>query len=297
MDGDQFRQSKSSSKPEAGPPRDKEGATRYALHLPFQVFCCESGTHVVDPAQSYYRGISYRSGENYHNLSTSDSVPEWDPEAPCMDSSQAWFCRDLWIDAAKDGMRDQGMGNGGGMAWLDPDGDETEAYEPRRVVQTKPKAKRDAVMGDDPAPLKRQANPPESDADANAGSDYDAMPDSDVELPDAPPPSRLSIPNSAFRSARILVNPRCVTTYAGVSHTQLAQDLFGEEDADGAESSRVGGKYVLDDWESAPDSFVCQEQRQVTTLSHRFNYIDRATQTNWGQKSNKNATTARIHDP
>ena len=289
MDGDQFRQSKSSSKPEAGPPRDKEGAARYALHLPFQVFCCESGTHVVDPAQSYYRGISYRSGENFHNLSTSDSVPDWDPEAACMDSSQAWFCRDLWIDAARDGMRDQGMGNGGGMAWLDPDGDENDEYEPRRVVvQNKAKGKRDVpgpdAAGDgaaakgpmindaavkeeaandgavnDAAPLKRLGHEP--DADANAGSDFDAMPDSDVELPDAPPPSRMSIPNSAFRPARILVNPRCVTTYAGVSHTKLAQDLFGEEDVDGAESSRVGGKYVLDDWESAPDSFVCQEQR------------------------------------
>ncbi|KAF8582398.1 glycosyltransferase family 69 protein [Ramaria rubella] len=261
MGGDQFRQSKSSSKPEAGPPRDREGATRYALHLPFQTFCCESGTHVVDPAQSYYRGIAYRSGDNYHNLSTSDSVPDWDPEEPCMDSSQAWFCRDLWIDAAKDGMRDPSMG-GGGMAWLDPDGDENEVYEPRRVVENKAKVKRD-VDEEDPVPLKRQAAPVEPDADANAGSDYDAMPDSDVELPQAPPPSRMAIPNSAFRPARILVNPRCVTTYAGVSHAQLAQDLFGEEDADGMDSSRLGGKYVLDDWDSAPDSFVCQEQRQT----------------------------------
>ena len=283
MGGDQFRQSKSSAKPEAGPPRDKEGAARYALHLPFQVFCCESGTHVVDPAQSYYRGISYRSGENYHNLSTSDSLPEWDPEASCMDSSQAWFCRDLWVDAARDGMRDQGVANGGGMAWLDPDGDESD-YEARRLVEAKPKAKRDAAVEDvavdaaavdaaavdaaaedaaavkEAVPLKRQGLPLETDGDANAGSDYDAMPDSDVELPQVPPPSRLSIPNSAFRPARILVNPRCVTTYAGVSHTKLAQDLFGEE-AEGTEASRIGGKYVLDDWESAPDSFVCQEQR------------------------------------
>ncbi|KAJ7431962.1 hypothetical protein B0H11DRAFT_2297924 [Mycena galericulata] len=47
IDGDQFRQSKSSSKAEAVPPRDRFGASRYAQHLPFQIFCCESGTHVV----------------------------------------------------------------------------------------------------------------------------------------------------------------------------------------------------------------------------------------------------------
>ena len=192
-----------------------------------------------------------------------------------MDSSQAWFCRDLWIDAARDGMRDQGMGRGGGMAWLEPDGDEhDETYEARRLVEPKHKPKRDVddkvdqdgkvevevEVDEDSEAVKRQALADNSDPDANVGSDYDAMPDSDVELPQVPPPSRLSIPNSAFRSARILVNPRCVTTYAGVSHTQLAQDLFGEEQGAG-ESSRVGGKYVLDDWESAPDSFVCQEQR------------------------------------
>ncbi|KAH8101060.1 hypothetical protein DFH11DRAFT_1649415 [Phellopilus nigrolimitatus] len=37
------------------------------------------------------------------------------------------------------------------------------------------------------------------------------------------------IPNGVFRTARILVNLRCVTTYAGVSHAQLALDLFGPD--------------------------------------------------------------------
>ena len=75
----------------------------------------------------------------------------------------------------------------------------------------------------------------------------------------------LSIPNSVFRPARILINPRCVTTYAGVSHTQLALDLFGAEKDD----AQIGkdSKYVLDDWEGAPESFVCQEQRYVILFS------------------------------
>jgi hypothetical protein len=148
------------------------------------------------------------------------------------------------------------------MAWLDDNDD----FDPGPIPEVQGKRiKRDEpepeIALDEPGQLKPQALPVEPDADANAGSDYDAMPDSDVDLPDAPPPSRLSIPNSAFRPACILVNPRCVTIYAGVSHTKLALDLFGEEET--VDASKVGGKYVLDDWESAPDSFVCQEQRSV----------------------------------
>lgn len=102
----------------------------------------------------------------------------------------------------------------------------------------------------------------EADADANAGSDYDAMPDSDVPLEDALPPPRFSIANSLFPPARILVNPRCVTTYAGVSHTQLALDLFGGPEREAKVNEGVR-KYQLEDWEGAPESFVCQEQRYV----------------------------------
>ena len=54
------------------------------------------------------------------------------------------------------------------------------------------------------------------------------------------------------------MSPRCPTTYAGVSHTQLARDLFREGDDDVLTAT---GKYVMDDWEGAPESFVCQEQR------------------------------------
>jgi hypothetical protein len=98
-----------------------------------------------------------------------------------------------------------------------------------------------------------------ADEDANAGSDYDAMSVEDGgEIVPPPEVGRLSIPNSVFRPARILVNPRCPTTYAGVSHTQLARDLFGEGDDD---ALHIVGKYVLEDWEGAPESFVCQEQR------------------------------------
>jgi hypothetical protein len=103
----------------------------------------------------------------------------------------------------------------------------------------------------------------EEDPDANAGSDYDAMPaeEGGEEVPPAEIPKKL-IQNSTFRPVRILVNPRCPTTYAGVSHTQLARDLFGnDDDKDRGVSS---GKYVLEDWEGAPESFVCQEQRSVS---------------------------------
>ncbi|TFY51816.1 hypothetical protein EVJ58_g10364, partial [Rhodofomes roseus] len=79
INGDQFRQSKSSSISNSPltsvPPRDVVGAQRYTQHLPFQVFCCESGTHVVDPAQSYYAGIAYRAGADFHNASTPVDAP------------------------------------------------------------------------------------------------------------------------------------------------------------------------------------------------------------------------------
>jgi hypothetical protein len=106
----------------------------------------------------------------------------------------------------------------------------------------------------------------------NAGSDYDAMPDSDVPI-DMLPAAHLSVPNSAYAPARILVNPRCVTTYAGVSHTQLALDLFGTEDDDEAQINAT--KYVLEDWDGAPESFVCQEQRYMLRyfICHSFNTV------------------------
>ncbi|KAI0315408.1 cryptococcal mannosyltransferase 1-domain-containing protein [Amylostereum chailletii] len=236
INGDQFRQSRSSSTPDGVPPRDKTGATRYSQHLPFQVFCCESGTHVVDPAQSYYQGISYRAGTDFHNMSSKETAPLRHANAQCLDSTQAWFCRDLWLSKAREGMADIDIGEAPAMRKRDLQDGLIKEFPHRQPVK-----------GDD-------------DPDANAGSDYDAMPDSDVPLEDIPA-AKLSIPNSAFRPARILVNPRCVTTYAGVSHTQLALDLFGAEGE--SHKSDVGGKYVLEDWEGAPESFVCQEQRKT----------------------------------
>ena len=253
INGDQFRQSKSSSKQDAAPPRDATGASRYSKHLPFQVFCCESGTHVVDPAQSYYQGINYRAGTDYHNLSSVEDVPNRPPDAPCLDSSQTWFCRDLWIHQAREGVR------------------EVETMDSRKPVN-----KRHVDQGAQPVDLDSPSIlTPDSDShhvrrqhkddlDANVGSDFDAMPDTDDGLGTVPT-RRLSVPNSVFQPARILINPRCVTTYAGVSHTQLALDLFGPEK--GEEESSLpengDGKYTLDDWEGAPESFVCQEQKYV----------------------------------
>ncbi|KAL1943764.1 hypothetical protein VTO73DRAFT_4209 [Trametes versicolor] len=253
INGDQFRQSKSSAISESSttsvPPRDPTSAQRYTQHLPFQVFCCESGTHVVDPAQSYYAGIAYRAGTDFFNSTASHAdVPEREPDAPCLDSTQAWFCRDLWLWKAKEGMK---------------------AYEPdvaapadaaESPIQQRKRAPA-PVEAEELAP--RQADKPKDDADANAGSDYDA---SDLPVADPPEPVwdadavRLTIPNAVFLAARILVNPRCVTTYAGVSHTQLALDLFGPPDRE--EEREVGSRQdLLEEWEGAPDNFVCQEQR------------------------------------
>ncbi|KAJ7725967.1 glycosyltransferase family 69 protein [Mycena metata] len=272
IDGDQFRQSKSSSKAEAVPPRDRLGASRYAQHLPFQVFCCESGTHVVDPEQSYYKGIEYRAGSDYHNLSRAEMVPIRDPDAPCLDSSQAWFCRDLWVRSARDAMDEVDKVNNHGAGQLarrvavDVAAREPEVVAGRDPADPNAKAPEAAEGQAQAAAGRRKPAGPGVDADANAGSDYDAMPEEEgaeppAELDPFVDPVHLSMPNAVFRPARILVNPRCPTTYAGVSHTQLALDLFGTGEDDAFHAGV--GKYVLEDWEGAPESFVCQEQRQT----------------------------------
>ena len=189
-------------------------------------------------------------------------MPLRDPDAPCLDSSQAWFCRDLWVRSAQDAVKEVEKANNEGMRRRDVI-EEVVARDPlmeaREPVNVKVGTGEEEVS-DDGADQRKQQRP-NVDPDANAGSDYDAMPVEDGGE-EVPPPevgsSRFSIPNSVFRPARILVNPRCPTTYAGVSHTQLARDLFGEGDD---EAITATGKYVLDDWEGAPESFVCQEQR------------------------------------
>ncbi|KAH8107369.1 cryptococcal mannosyltransferase 1-domain-containing protein [Phellopilus nigrolimitatus] len=40
-----------------------------------RVFCYESGTHIVDPAQTHYTGLCYRAGAQVTNLSTTDAAP------------------------------------------------------------------------------------------------------------------------------------------------------------------------------------------------------------------------------
>ncbi len=262
------------------------------------MFCCESGTHVVDPEQSYYRGIEYRASSMAQNLSSSDIPPDWDPESQCMDSTQMWFCRDLWTDAAKGGLKGRKgqsqrlpgghvRGEGAhkrGLRGVEEAASAVEAVEvaPERTHKLAKRAADDVLEGDAPlaaadAPKRdegdqiqkpaRQAA--DGDTDAEAGTNMDAMPEPDEANPapapihpqDSLPASAFLIPNSAFTPARILVNPRCVTTYGGVSHTQLALDLFGTG-GDGADDDfRGGGKYVLEDWAGPPDSFVCQEMR------------------------------------
>ncbi|KZT67537.1 hypothetical protein DAEQUDRAFT_713314 [Daedalea quercina L-15889] len=265
INGDQFRQSKSSSIADSPltsvPPRDLVGAQRYTQHLPFQAFCCESGTHVVDPAQSYYAGIAYRAGTDFHNASTPADPPQRHPDDRCLDSTQAWFCRDLWIHKAREGLRALSADN------------ESEPVDVHHVVghhKRAPQQEGDAADAPVPAPAQDEIHeevrqPAQADPDANAGSDYDAH-DLPLEAPPPPPPPQqdvdMSIPNSVFMPARIMVNPRCVTTYAGVAHARLALDLFGPPDREEREEE-MKIRDVLEKWEAAPETFVCQEQQRT----------------------------------
>lgn len=111
MDGNLFRGSKSTSPIDEAPPRDAASIKRYAQHLPFQVFCCESGVHIIDPSQSFYHGITYRSSIEHgiFNISAAEDgkAPKWS-EGPCMDSAQMHFCRDLWMLSAREGVKIDG---------------------------------------------------------------------------------------------------------------------------------------------------------------------------------------------
>lgn len=260
IEGNLFRQAKSNSKPEAGPPRDRIGTERFKQHLPLQVFCCESGTHVVDPEQSYYRDIKYRSSPTPHNLSSSADQPNWDPDTQCMDSTQMWFCRDLWTDAAKDALK-----NGKKGAHRKLSGNTHK----RDLNQVKALHKRAAPVEEEPVEVlekRQQPGPgPKDEGDEDMGTNVDAMDEETADpapeplKPEDLPASAFLIPNSVFTPARILVNPRCLTTYGGVSHTQLALDLFGTSGGD--DEQRNNGNYVLEDWAGPPDSFVCQEMK------------------------------------
>jgi hypothetical protein len=249
MNGDQFRLARSSAINSSSPPRDAIASERYAQHLPFQIFCCESGTHVVDPAQSYYRGLRYRAATGFKNVTEGHwSAKDLDPEGDCMDSSQAWFCRDLWTESARYAIR--------------------ETVKGRKALPTPALAPQQQLFREEEIPsthpLERRQQPRKAvptDEDADAGSDYDAMPD--ISSPPLEPAQLISEnENLEYRPARILVNPRCVTTYAGVSHTKLAADLFGDDrDVDGAGLEYDESQFLVEEWRAAPDSFVCQEQR------------------------------------
>lgn len=280
MDGDQFRASRSNAL--SPPPREEAAAERYAKYLPFQVFCCESGTHVVDPAQTYYRGLKYRFSQKFFNTSLDEvQTPSRRPEDECMDSTQAWFCRDIWVEAAKAGMRvvDQPKKP------LDGKNAEEQSNPLKRWIVRRDDAVKDEALEEDVKPAdiggmpKGPLNMPPKpalgakDADANAGSDYDAMPQnsntpSPLEVTEGP----LNVPNSDFDPARIIINPRCVTTYAGVSHSKLANDLFGTDD--GGVEEYDNAKYLIEEWKAAPEYFICQEQQYVGPMVLACHYTD-----------------------
>jgi hypothetical protein len=207
-----------------------------------------------------------------------------------------WFCRDLWTDAAHGGLK-EGKRGGQHVKLAGAHKKRAHVEEPAYDVKADSNnellsriiEERGVDPGENTPRLEivETASGPEvqkvqkvkrklgDTEDTNAAKDGDAQEASgdetgtDIDAIDEensdPAPEPLSplpasaylVPNSAFTPARILVNPRCVTTYGGVSHTQLALDLFGNRD----EPTHNGGNYVLDDWAGPPDSFVCQEMR------------------------------------
>ncbi|PLW13831.1 hypothetical protein PCANC_03495 [Puccinia coronata f. sp. avenae] len=415
LDGNLFRGSKSTSPIDEAPPRDAASAARYQQHLPFQVFCCESGSHIVDPMNTYYAGIHYRSSvAGVFNITSAGSgkSPVW-TEGPCMDSSQMHFCRDIWLMSAKEGVKEaareakqrakagkprgltreledlirvvaprlsipveelpqpshpdkpatpteqhteQSQDKQGNVDLVDhnahlpqADFDKTDgvgagrdlaANEEKEAARKKeqdppeaPLITDEKAVGGKPLPKGQQrmkrdelVEPPvgqpfveqenqeslqekpaaeRSQSEANRPEQKEDMPsESQLKWPTSPSGeydedgeeeeetgvlNQIStIPNSDFKPARILVNPRCITTYAGVSHTKLALDLFGSGD-DVEPSREFGGKYHFSDekFVGAPNAFVCQEMRTTggrlsTKQQRRTNFhISKTLRAGW----------------
>ncbi|KAH9811221.1 cryptococcal mannosyltransferase 1-domain-containing protein [Melampsora americana] len=380
LDGNLFRGSKSTSPLSEAPPRDKTSAARYNQHLPFQVFCCESGSHIVDPSTTYYAGIKYRSSvAGVFNITSADAgkSPVW-TEGPCMDSSQMHFCRDIWLMSAQEGVKQtareakqrekSGQPRGvskemeelirvisprlsipreesdvegpigssveekktegreeereqGNVNLVDhehlpqADFDKTdgvgagrdlragEEKEEERKKEMEKGSSSEEVKGTDPEeksvggkPLpkgqekkrrdemikdskeeeekkKKKEKSDEGDEEKKKKKKKtgkkekekgmkkgEGLMEEDDRIKVASHSKVGDVSNSDLSPARILVNPRCITTYAGVSHTKLALDLFGSGD-DVEPSREAGGKYHFDEWLGAPNAFVCQEMR------------------------------------
>ena len=243
--------------------------------FPFRCSAANPAPNIVDPEQSYYRDIEYRASPYSHNLSTTQQQPNWDSETQCMDSTQMWFCRDLWTDAAKGGLKEgrrsghqkYARGNKRDLTKFtkrDFVDRELELQVAERQVEVERSEEGSGGLEKRQGPGQPPARQDEDKGDEDVGTDVDAIDEDTSDPAPAPlkpqdlPASAFLIPNSAFTAARILVNPRCVTTYGGVSHTQLALDLFGSTHDD---AERGEGNYVLEDWAGPPDSFVCQEMR------------------------------------
>ncbi|KAH9449796.1 hypothetical protein MJO28_010884 [Puccinia striiformis f. sp. tritici] len=437
LDGNLFRGSKSTSPIDEAPPRDAASAARYQQHLPYQVFCCESGSHIVDPMMTYYAGIHYRSSvAGVFNITSAGSgkSPVW-TEGPCMDSSQMHFCRDIWLMSAKEGVKEaardakqrdkagkprglsreledlirvvaprlsipveelpqptrssppskskeehekhvedkqgnidlvdhnallpeadfdqtDGVGAGRDLAANEEkeaakkkeqeDAGEQPLVVDEKSVGGKPlpkgqqKFKRDELV----QPPVEQTTPEQDQSSAKVKSTEDSTQsspsDNQIKQGDPTQSEKVgesqadggekkvdqaeestkkvtipveeeygyeeeeeeeetgvlsqtsTIPNSAFKPARILVNPRCITTYAGVSHTKLALDLFGSGD-DVEPSRETGGKYHFSEEKfiGAPNAFVCQEMRTTggrlsTKQQRRTNFhISKTLRAGW----------------
>jgi hypothetical protein len=208
----------------------------------------------------------------YRNHTLTEPVQDWSGgDSECMDSSQMWFCRDLWMNAAREPMvlKKEDLATASSAS-------STTTALPTVAHPTSAKTG-EASTSKGTTHAKRAEKPLDAvgrrkgafrkEGDGDAGSDADAMQGGSPPPMSQPAASDSDVyvrPNSQYRPARILINPRCVTTYAGVSHTQLALHLFGPDKGEGAQEYD-SKQYVLDkkEWMGAPDSFVCQEQKCV----------------------------------
>ncbi|KAH8105710.1 hypothetical protein DFH11DRAFT_1843917 [Phellopilus nigrolimitatus] len=215
-----------SSAASAGPPRDPAGAARYAQHLPFQVFCCESSTHVVDHAQTFYTGLTTRACRSRTSArrttcraSTARRPPRTRACVPSRGTRARWAR--AWIQP--------GWGAAKPMEAAVAAGENARRRHAKRAEEAAEEGE-EASRAEEDEQVNRaeegehgsrvdeghvQCQRPPGDLDANLGSDFDAMPDTGEGEADSAAAGEddaladtFSIPNGVFRAARILVNPQ-----------------------------------------------------------------------------------------
>ncbi|KAI9610425.1 hypothetical protein H4Q26_006565 [Puccinia striiformis f. sp. tritici PST-130] len=320
LDGNLFRGSKSTSPIDEAPPRDAASAARYQQHLPYQMHFCRdiwlmsAKEGVKEAARDAKqrdkagkpRGLSRELEDLIRVVAPRLSIPVEELPQPTRSSPPSKSKKNTknMLKINREAAKKKEQEDAGEQPLVVDEksvGDQSSAKVKSTEDSTQSPPSDNQIKQGDPTQSEKvgesQADGGEKKVDqAEESTKKVAIPieeeygyEEEEEEEETGVLSQTStIPNSAFKPARILVNPRCITTYAGVSHTKLALDLFGSGD-DVEPSRETGGKYHFSEEKfiGAPNAFVCQEMRTTggrlsTKQQRRTNFhISKTLRAGW----------------